>query len=1143
MNSQTRSIPSTEIFNHQQDLSILLVNNDDLVRSMTSRATFARNLRVRPSPTTIHRTKNITLRQLLPPSDETTIKSNIEKEQLNSSLVVTTTTSTSYSLKKSKRESKKQPTTERISHNDRHRDCNTSGCDENEIQTATFSSSKTSSTPISILQKMQENDRDEARLSDLRGGKENVGSRQDDHFPRYQEQASLKNNSFQPHVSIQRNDPNMNNANNNDNNTNLETIQQHLDSHQNNETGMVNKNRSHHLKFYDDDEDFVIFENALYNTSQDSESSSPTSSPTSSPSRNPFSRKKLQGLIPNSWKNMFVSSKKEDPLEKKPIVARKNNNAKKRKSFVSPEEVLSKWIQQLISESSDSLTTSKGFKDLMEILSDKLLTPPPTTSKASKMRKLEHNLLVSLIDTLIKYEILTDPTNDQPEHSHDNPTRTTPNNYTTNPDSSNPIIPMAHLGQSNLTLRIQTSLLQGKEKDVIHSVLHDYSRRFPQQTSSQLNKSADSEHASSRSIGNSEHCELTSHFKINDNSPSFNPSHMPQNESQQNNPQQQNQESTSANSQPTSSIPTQNRSSMLLMSFDEFLHGEGGYSSSFRPSPRVNGKMETESHSESLEESSVLSASNVESSMSTPSSKGVLSTTQPSSSNEVIGVSAVLTVLTLNIGSTATTGTPVEATNNIEVTADNTKDEQQPEGTPYERKLMFGEKSLFEMKSQLKGRHRYGFLTPMQFLDFGLRAGFDEDEFASIFAVTYSTFMSTHQLIPMLEFVMKVILNDEKVPQPIDEEEDENVDHDLSEASNVVDNDCKLSCEEKNLVIRRVVCLLKHFVSLAFSDFQFDKKFHEMLYSFVAPLSGFIQFEAANGEAIQEQVCDLVERITLVISGAHEDQYIQPNPPKPLIKKIPNDPRKINMVDIDPVEIARQLTLFEFSSFEKITAKELLGASWMKETKEWTAPNITQVIWRSNQMTDWVGTYICSIKNLKERRKALKHLIQVADACLEMHNYNTVFEIVMGLISQPVYRLKKTWEVVKEHELQRAWRRLEDITSFQQSRKAYRDQIKKVIKESVDKLTPCLPYLGIHLSDLVFFDEGNKDKMEKGVTTYYNFTKRALMGQIVYQIIAVKKIPYNFQKVDFIEEFIWWQLNSKVLHDESVRDKLSRQCE
>jgi len=557
----------------------------------------------------------------------------------------------------------------------------------------------------------------------------------------------------------------------------------------------------------------------------------------------------------------------------------------------------------------------------------------------------------------------------------------------------------------------------------------------------------------------------------------------------------------------------------LDLSFEEFLNN---------PSPRNNSAKTEESHLDNSPNDGVLQNTKTAVANTSTSNLGV-GACQISGILSVLQSSSIVENKTESSPNTATTQAPVE---------------EKPEGTPYEKKLMIGEKTLQQMKTILTSRsHRYGFLTALQFIEFGLRAGFDEEDFSSIMAVTYSTFTTTMQLIPQIQYVMETILKDEKLPRINDEESEDDEDRDEVTRGSLLDTDCKLTPEQKNEVIGRVAKFLKQFVLLSFSDFQFDKQMHESLYSFVAPLSGYILFDATNGNVIQDLVVELVERITLVISRAHEDQYTENvPPPKPLIKKIPTDPRKITLVDIDPVEIARQLTLFEFSSFEKLTAKELLGASWMKETKEWTAPNVTQVIWRSNQMTEWVSTYLCTIKNLKERKKALKHLILVASACLDMHNYNTLFEIAMALISQPIYRLKKTWEVLKEGDLAKIWKRIEDITSFQGSRRAYRNQVEKVIRESVDKKTPCLPYLGVSLTDLVFFDEGNKDRMEKGSTTCFNFTKRALMGNIVYKIIAVKKVAYNFEKVDLIEQFIWWQLNSNVVSEEE-RDKLSRECE
>ncbi|KAL9651704.1 hypothetical protein ABK040_009319 [Willaertia magna] len=456
-----------------------------------------------------------------------------------------------------------------------------------------------------------------------------------------------------------------------------------------------------------------------------------------------------------------------------------------------------------------------------------------------------------------------------------------------------------------------------------------------------------------------------------------------------------------------------------------------------------------------------------------------------------------------------------------------------------DKKIIIGEKSLDELKKTLNTHHKYGYMTPLEIIEFGLRYGFEDEDFVSIVSVTYSTFTSIHALIPSIQTVMLALLRDEKIPHPVEEEE---------ENEQLNEEIFKLTNEEKNQVIGRVTNVLKQFVTIAFYDFQYDKQVHESLYSFVGSLSGYVIDGAENTNKIREKVFELFERITLIISDAHDDRIVEVTipPPKPIISdKTSNDPRKINLLEIDPMEIARQLTLFEYGYFEKITSKELLGASWMKDTKEWTAPNITQLIARSNILTNWVTTYILKTTNIKDRKKILKHFILIADCCLSIHNYNTVFEIAMGLISQPIYRLKKTWEILKEGDLGKKWKKLEEITSFGQNRKNYREQIKKVIKNSVEERLPCLPYLGIHLSDLVFLDEGNVDKRESplGLITQYNFTKRALMGQIVHQIISCKRIPYNFEKVDLIEQFIWWQLNSNVIQSEDELFKLSKSCE
>ena len=52
-------------------------------------------------------------------------------------------------------------------------------------------------------------------------------------------------------------------------------------------------------------------------------------------------------------------------------------------------------------------------------------------------------------------------------------------------------------------------------------------------------------------------------------------------------------------------------------------------------------------------------------------------------------------------------------------------------------------------------------------------------------------------------------------------------------------------------------------------------------------------------------------------------------------------------MDIDPLELARQLTLMDGERFAKITPQECLGKAWPKEYGS-DAPNISKMIDMSN---------------------------------------------------------------------------------------------------------------------------------------------------------------------------------------------------
>lgn len=70
----------------------------------------------------------------------------------------------------------------------------------------------------------------------------------------------------------------------------------------------------------------------------------------------------------------------------------------------------------------------------------------------------------------------------------------------------------------------------------------------------------------------------------------------------------------------------------------------------------------------------------------------------------------------------------------------------------------------------------------------------------------------------------------------------------------------------------------------------------------------------------------------------------------------------LSVFDFDPEEIARQLTLIDYSLFAKIKPAELLNQAWQKAKFRHRAINILRLVDRVNHLTLWVATTILSQK-------------------------------------------------------------------------------------------------------------------------------------------------------------------------------------
>ncbi|KAK6455741.1 cell division control protein 25 [Scheffersomyces xylosifermentans] len=244
-----------------------------------------------------------------------------------------------------------------------------------------------------------------------------------------------------------------------------------------------------------------------------------------------------------------------------------------------------------------------------------------------------------------------------------------------------------------------------------------------------------------------------------------------------------------------------------------------------------------------------------------------------------------------------------------------------------------------------------------------------------------------------------------------------------------------------------------------------------------------------------------------------ERQPVIPNvkPPASLTKG--SSLKKLKLLDIDYIELARQLTLREFKLYAKITKFTCLAKVWGKKSGlNENFDNITTFIKASNQLTNYVAYMILRKPEVKKRVQIIRYFVQVAEKCRQYNNFSSMTAIISALYSSPIHRLKKTWKYVSPDTLSHL-QNMNKLMNSSRNFNEYRDVLKFIGSE------PCVPFFGVFLSDLTFVFHGNPDYLMNR-TRMVNFAKRAKTCEIVTGIDRFKTTGYNFQEVAEIQKYL-----------------------
>jgi hypothetical protein len=230
-------------------------------------------------------------------------------------------------------------------------------------------------------------------------------------------------------------------------------------------------------------------------------------------------------------------------------------------------------------------------------------------------------------------------------------------------------------------------------------------------------------------------------------------------------------------------------------------------------------------------------------------------------------------------------------------------------------------------------------------------------------------------------------------------------------------------------------------------------------------------------------------------------------------------------------QVAEQLTLIESQLFYAVPFEEFLDNASSGDSGGVRGPHLARLAARFNAVSYWAASQVLVQGGDSSQRRAaeIDRFIGVMEELRLLHNFNGAMAVMAGLNNAAILRLKEDWALVAP-ERRAQFEALEQLLDPARNFKRYREEVARV---SRDAGKPLLPYVSVHLRDILFIELGNS-REDKSVI---NYEKTLLFGNALSKLCYFQRHPYSIVRNAELHRYLSALefLNEEQLHARSLQ--------